>query len=268
MTAGAADAEAVLAEACALLGTGCAERPDGEDRVALDFWLEPRRAPDPEDLRARLGELGYAVQVAAGRERSDWQAALRAFHRPIEVAGRLYVRPPWEPARDGLLDVEIDPAMAFGTGQHATTHGCLELLAGLEPGPLLDAGTGSGVLAIAARRLGFDPVWAIDDDPLSVEAAIDNARRNGVGLRVGRRRIGADRLPRVPTVVANLTAEVLAILAEALEPPGPRTLVASGLRPHEADETARRFGRLGLVRADARERDGWCTLLLRRDGGA
>ena len=264
MTAGAADAEAVLAEACALLGAGCAERDAGEGRVALDFWLEPRNAPEPGELRARLGARGYAVEVDAGREHSDWRAALRAFHQPIEVAGRLRVRPPWEPPRDGLLDVEIDPAMAFGTGQHATTAGCLELLAGLEPGPLLDAGTGSGVLAIAARRLGFDPVWAVDDDPLAVEAAIDNARRNGVGLRVGRRRIGVDRLPRAPTVVANLTAEVLAILAETIEPPGPRALVASGLRPFEADEAARRFAPLGLVRVEAIERDGWCTLLLRR----
>jgi ribosomal protein L11 methyltransferase len=189
---------------------------------------------------------------------------MRAFHRPIEVAGRLLVRPPWEPPRPGLLDVEIDPAMAFGTGQHATTHGCLELLAGLEPGPLLDAGTGSGVLAIAARRFGFDPVWAIDDDPLAVEAAIANARRNGVGLRVGRRRIGSDRLPPAPTVVANLTATVLAILADALEPPFPRALIASGLRPHEAEEAARRFAPLGLALADRRERDDWCALLLRR----
>jgi ribosomal protein L11 methyltransferase len=268
VSARAADAEAVLADACALLGTGCAERPDGDARVALDFWIEPRRAPEPDDLRARLADLGHAVEVTAGREHSDWQAALRAFHQPIEVAGRLRVRPPWEPPRDGLLDVEIDPAMAFGTGQHATTHACLELLAGLEPGPLLDAGTGSGVLAIAARRLGFDPVWAIDDDPLAVDAAIENARRNGVGLRVGRRRIGVDRLPQAPTVVANLTAEVLAILAEAIEPPGPRALVISGLRPFEADAAAAGFARLGLARVDARERDGWSTLLLRRGDGA
>jgi ribosomal protein L11 methyltransferase len=266
VTAAEAAAEAVLADACALLGTGCAERPERDGRVALDFWLEPRAAPDPGALRARLGALGHAVEVAAERERSDWQASMRAFHRPIEVAGRLLVRPPWEPPRPGLLDVEIDPAMAFGTGQHATTHGCLELLAGLEPGPLLDAGTGSGVLAIAARRLGFDPVWAIDDDPLAVAATIDNARRNGVGLRVGRRRIGADRLPPAPTVVANLTATVLAILAQALAPPFPRALIASGLRPHEAAAAAARFAPLGLEPADRRERDDWCALLLVRPG--
>jgi ribosomal protein L11 methyltransferase len=266
VTAAEAVAEAVLADACALLGTGCAERPVADGRIALDFWVEPRRAPDPADLRDRLGALGHAVAVTAGREQSDWQASMRAFHRPIEVAGRLLVRPPWEPPRAGLLDVEIDPAMAFGTGQHATTHGCLELLAGLEPGPLLDAGTGSGVLAIAARRFGFDPVWAIDDDPLAVEAAVDNARRNGVGLRVGRRRIGVDRLPQTPTVVANLTATVLAILAEALRPPFPRALIASGLRPHEVEATAARFAPLGLEPADRRERADWCALLLLRDG--
>ncbi len=123
-----------------------------------------------------------------------------AFHRPVEVAGRLLVRPPWEPPRAGLLDVEIDPGMAFGTAQHGTTRACLELLAGL-PGPragLLDAGCGSGVLSIAARRLGFDPVWSVDFDPLAVDATIANARRNGVGLRVARRTIGRRRAARRP----------------------------------------------------------------------
>src|SRR5690606_664719 len=106
---------------------------------------------------------------------------MRAFHTPVEVAGRLRVRPPWEPPREGLLDVVIDPGMAFGTAQHATTRACLELLCGLPAGgPLVDAGCGSGVLSVAARRLGFGPVWAIDSDPLSVEATVGNARRNGV----------------------------------------------------------------------------------------
>ena len=97
--------------------------------------------------------------------------------------------------------------MAFGTGQHATTRACLELLAGLAadaPGAsALDAGCGSGVLAIAARRLGLDPVWALDADPLAVEATLANARRNGVGLRVARRAIGADRLPAADLVAGE-----------------------------------------------------------------
>ena len=256
----------MLAEACEILGTGCRERATGGGGVELDFWLAPAGAPAPEELRARLAERGHRVSVSAEREDSDWQGALRAFHRPVEVAGRLRVRPPWEPARDGLLDVVVDPGMAFGTGQHATTLGCLELLAGLPPGPLLDAGAGSGVLAIAARRLGFDPVWAIDSDPLAVEATIANARRNGVGLRAARRVIGVDRLPPAPTVLANLTAETLAVLAAALEPPGPRALVAGGLRPEEAEGAERRFAPLALRRRARIVRDGWCTLLLERAG--
>jgi len=120
------------------------------------------------------------------------------------------------------------------------------------------------VLAVAARRLGFDPVWAIDADPLSVEATLANARRNGVGLTVGRRTIGADRLPRAPTVVANLTASALAVLADAIGRPGPRRLVASGLRPEEVAATAARFSAAGLAPSRTLEEDGWSTLLLER----
>ena len=140
--------------------------------------------------------------------------------------------------------------MAFGTGQHATTRACLELLASLPAGgSLLDAGCGSGVLAIAARRLGFDPVWALDADPLAVEATLGNARRNGVGLRVARRTIGEGALPAADVVLANLTGGLLAELAPALPEPGPRALVASG---HAARGGRRRRGRDGGPRPAGR----------------
>ena len=162
----------------------------------------------------------------------------------------MLVRPPWEAPRPPLLDVEIDPGMAFGTAQHATTRACLTLLAGLPAGgPLLDAGCGSGVLSVAARRLGWDPVTAVDHDPLSVAATVANARRNGVALTVGRRTIGADRLPACPAVTANLTGTVLRMLAAALPAPAPRHLIAS----RDAAGGGRR--RRGGVRA-ARARGG------------
>ena len=190
---------------------------------------------------------------------------MRAVHRPVEVAGRLLVRPPWTEARPGLLDVVIDPGMAFGTAQHGTTRTCLAMLTDLpRGGSLLDAGCGTGVLAIAARRLGFDPVWAIDNDQLAVDATLANARANGVGLAAGRRTIGTDRLPAAEVVVANLTATVLAVLAGALPAPAPRHMILSGLRPEEADGAARLFAPHGLREVDRADDDGWTTVRLRR----
>lgn len=258
----AADADRALVAAWEVLGAGCAERPDG-DAVEMDFWV-PLAGPGPEVVRAGLAERGVAAEVTAEPEGEEWKDALRRFHRPVRVGGRLLVRPPWTPPEPGLLDVVVDPGMAFGTGQHATTRTCLELLADLPGGPLLDAGCGSGVVAIAARRLGHDPVWAVDADVLAVAATIDNARANGVGLVVGRRVIGRDRLPSAPLVVANLTAEVLLVLCDALAGAPPEHLVASGLRPHEADPTARAFAGLGLAEVRRVERDGWATLHLAR----
>jgi ribosomal protein L11 methyltransferase len=252
----------VLAEACAALGAGCRERELGGGEVALDFWLPAARAGVAEELRDRLGPTPIEVRLAP--EDDDWRAAMRAFHRPIEVAGRLRVRPPWAAAREGLLDVAIDPGMTFGTGQHATTRACLELLCALPPGPLVDVGCGSGVLAVAARRLGHDPVWALDADPLCVEATIRNARANGVGLRVSRRAVGRDPIPPAPAVLANLTATVLVALAAALADAPPERAVLSGLRPDEAPATLRAFAPLGLYEADRREADGWVTLLAAR----
>lgn len=260
----AADAERAVAEACAALGTGCVEEDCPDGTVRLSLWTRPGSA-DLDRLRAALAAAGIDARVDAADEDPGWRDAMHRFHRPVEIAGRLLVRPPWEPPRPPLLDVEIDPGMAFGTAQHATTRACLTLLAGLEAGgALLDAGCGSGVLAIAARRLGWDHVTAVDNDPLSVDATVANARRNGVALTAGRRTIGADRLPAAPTVTANLTGTVLRMLAAALPAPAPRSLVASGMRPDEVDGVVAAFAPLGLGAADRIDEDGWSTVLLVR----
>src|SRR5688572_23028206 len=99
----------------------------------------------------------------------DWPDRWRSFHQPVRV-GPFWVGPSWKGAPGDAVAVVIDPGLAFGTGAHATTRLCLELLAGLAPSSVLDAGCGSGVLAIAAAKLGFSPVYAIDDDPFAIEA--------------------------------------------------------------------------------------------------
>jgi ribosomal protein L11 methyltransferase len=253
-------AETVLADACAALEVGCAERQlDGA--VALDFWVVPSRA---ESAVATLRALDTRVGVTSAPEGTEWQDAMRTFHQPIEIAGRLRVRPPWQPPVAGLLDVVIDPGMAFGTGQHATTRTCLEMLVELPPGPLVDIGCGTGVLAIAACRLGHEPVSAFDFDPLCVDATRANAHANGVALTVARRAIGRDPINWAPTVMANLTATVLAMLAEALSQTPPERAVLSGLRPEEVEPTLARWEPLGLSLRDRRDDGGWSTVLIAR----
>jgi len=232
--------------------------------VVLEFWLPAARVA-PGTVAGELARRGVSAVAGSAPEDGAWRDAMRAFHRPVEVAGRLVVRPPWTDPRPDLLNVVIDPGMAFGTAQHGTTRTCLAMLADLPPGgSLLDAGCGSGVLAIAARRLGFDPVWAIDNDPLAVDATLANARANGVGLAAGRRTIGVDRLPAAEIVVANLTATVLGVLAGALPAPAPRHMILSGLRPEEADGAALLFAPHGLREVDRAHDEGWTTVRLRR----
>jgi ribosomal protein L11 methyltransferase len=183
----------------------------------------------------------------------------------VEGGGRrLRVRPPWEaPAGDpDLIELVIDPGRAFGTGAHATTRLCLELLLELPArDALADWGCGTGVLSIAAARLGFGPVTAVDHDPLGVDATRANARANGVDLDVGRVDLRTAAGPWAPTVCANLLRPLLLDVAARLERP-PRRLIVSGLLREEADEVAAAFGRRGLAERARRSAAEWSALLL------
>jgi ribosomal protein L11 methyltransferase len=142
-----------------------------------------------------------------------WEDGWRAFHRPVRVGG-LWIGPPWEQPAPGEQAVVIDPGRAFGTGAHATTRLCIELLARSPRGSLLDVGCGSGVLAIAASRLGFDPIRAVDNDLVAVETTMANAVVNGVEIEVTLLDGELDELPRADVAVANvLLAPVETVLA-------------------------------------------------------
>jgi ribosomal protein L11 methyltransferase len=190
----------------------------------------------------------------------DWAERWRRFHVPVLVGGRLYVRPPWEqPAvRPGVEEIVIDPAQAFGTGSHPTTRLCLELLLDLEPTSFADLGCGSGVLSIAAAKLGFAPVLAVDSDAAAVAATVTNARDNGVEFAAERCDLRRGALPTARTVAANLMRPLLLALAPRLEPPD--ALIVSGLLDHEAEEVAAAFAPLHERRRLADK--GWTALLL------
>jgi ribosomal protein L11 methyltransferase len=263
-----AEAELVLAELLELAPGGVEEREDG-GVVEYAVYGAPGELPALPDLRAAAG--GALVEVTTTEVADDWDERWKAFHEPVQI-GRLYVRPPWAPARDDLLDVVIDPAQAFGTGAHPTTRLCLELLLELEPGggPLVDLGCGSGVLAIAAARLGWGPVLGIDHERESVQATLDNAAANDVGVKARRHDLLRDGpAPAAPTVLANLLRPLLLRVAadgfadEAV----PDVLIASGLLAHEGDEVAAAFAGHGLREAQRRAGGEWIALLLRGRGG-
>ena len=165
------------------------------------------------------------------------------------------------------IDVIVDPGQAFGTGAHATTKLCLELLleladAGEASGPLVDLGTGSGVLAICAAKLGWGPVVAVDSEPASIEAAAGNAAVNGVELELERLNLRERPPPAAPIVVANLTAPLLEAVAERFEAP-PATMVCSGLLATEVERVAAALGAAGLAVASERSEGDWAALLAR-----
>ena len=282
------DADLAVAECHALTGVGCMQGDPVEGRVAIDTWMPAADCPGAAALARHLAAAGIGAEVSEAEQDDSWRDALRDFHQPV-VAGRVRVRPPWVAPVAGMHDVVIDPGMAFGTGQHPTTRTALELLQHVpERGPVLDAGCGSGILAIAARRLGFGPVVAIDFDPDSVAATRRAARANMVdGIEVRRATIGEDPLAAAPVLLANITLEVLTVLADelaarravdAVEPGRPgaaaggpqdpaagpvRHAVLSGLREHEVDVAVAAFAPLGLVEAERMPEDGWASVRLR-----
>ncbi|HEY1510594.1 MAG TPA: 50S ribosomal protein L11 methyltransferase [Solirubrobacteraceae bacterium] len=260
-------AELVLAELLELAPGGVEEVELGDELVEYAVYGAPGELPALPDLEASAG--GALVEVVSREVADDWSERWREFHRPVLIGDRLTVRPPWEPAAATAIDLVIDPGQAFGTGAHATTKLCLELLLELEPGAdrgLVDLGCGSGVLAIAAARLGYAPVVALDNDPASVEATVANARVNEVEIEVRRFDLRTEDVPRAGTIAANLLGPLLRALAPRLGAAGalPGRLIASGLLAHEADGIADAFGVVGLRETTRRESGEWAALLLER----
>jgi ribosomal protein L11 methyltransferase len=262
----AEQAELVLAELLELVPGGVeeVELPGGVVEYAV--YGAPGELPFLAAVRAVAG--GALVDVSSEEIPDDWHERWREFHRPLVLEGRLTVRPPWEPPGQEPLDLVIDPGQAFGTGAHATTRLCLELLLELPPGgPLLDLGSGSGVLAIAAASVGFAPVYALDIDPVAVEVTRENAAVNGVVIEASRFDLRSEPVPVVRTVCANLLSPLLIGWASQLERSGgqlPDQVVASGILGHEADRVAGAFARAGLEERERRSAGDWVALLLTR----
>ncbi len=299
-------AELVLAELLELAPSGVEESAPADGVVEYAVYGAPGELPELPELQAAAGDA--LVEIATSETADDWHERWKRFHRPIflqaparraedAAAGvdvpALHVRPPWEPPRaaqsGGAAPVEeivIDPGRAFGTGAHATTRMCLELLLELAAreasrGAVLDVGAGSGVLAIAAARLGFAPVLALDNERESVLAARENAAVNGVELDVRAFDLRAEPLPWIgrtgeegadgippaappggPVVLANLLRPLLLELADAIALP-PAHLLAGGLLVEQVDEVAGAFARcLGMSERRRVRRGEWAAVWL------
>jgi ribosomal protein L11 methyltransferase len=241
--------------------------PEGVEQVDGDGWVEYALYGAPGELpslpEGSASVAGVLVEVRGEEVPEDWAERWKRFHVPILLGGRLYVRPPWEqPAvRPGVVEVVIDPGQAFGTGTHPTTRLCLELMLDLDArGSFADLGCGSGVLAIAAAKLGFDPVSAFDADRAAVAATDMNARANAVLLdRVERLDLRAEPVPSAEVVAANLMRPLLLQLSTRMQG-GVQTMILSGLLEHEADEVAAAFS--PLVERRRLSVKGWSALLL------
>jgi ribosomal protein L11 methyltransferase len=260
-------AEVVLAELLELAPSGVEEVDVGNDIVEYAVYGAPGELPTLPDLRASAG--GALVEVVTREIADDWSQRWREFHRPVVIGDTLTVRPPWEPAGQTAIDLVIDPGQAFGTGAHATTRLCLEMLVQLSrtDGGFVDLGCGSGVLAIAAARLGYAPVLALDNDPASVQATAENAGANAVEVEVRRFDLRSEEVPEAGTVAANLLGPLLRAWAGRLGAAGvpvPARLIAGGLLTREADGIVETFASVGLREAARRETGEWAALLLER----
>jgi ribosomal protein L11 methyltransferase len=270
-------AELVLAELTVLAPNGV-EEERGPGFVEYAIYGGAGELPELGEIDAAVGE--GRVEVSATEVPDDWADRWRDFHKPLLVGDRLWLRPSWEPPREGTIDLVVDPGRAFGTGAHPTTRLCLELLLEVaepddEPGagagadsrrgPLTDLGTGSGVLAIAAAKLGWSPISAYDHEPSALEATAENAAANRVELATLERMNLREQVPPLaPTVVANMTSPILKAVAAQLSNLGPATLICSGILPSELDEVAAAFAATGLAETERRRDGDWAALLLRR----
>ncbi len=272
--------EATDAVGAALYAVGCGGFEVREAAVppAIAGYL-----PVDDRLEDRLGLLKDALAALPGHgvigagtdltlryvEEADWANAWKEFYKPFRVGRRLVVTPPWEHPELAPDDIPlvIDPGMAFGTGSHPTTQLCLVALEDyVRPGArVADIGTGSGILAIAAAKMGASHVAANDNDPLAVRIARENAAANGVPVEI------TDALPtgQYDAVVANILADVIIGMAEELQvllAPGGVLLASGIIDTREADVRLALEG-IGLNHLETRRQTEWVALVFRQEAG-
>jgi len=278
----APEAEDAISE---LLGTvfcqpACSYTDAETRQVTVSVYLPqrpPRAVAASRELALGLERIARdGLDIGAGRvsmksiRREDWAESWKRHFKPLLIGSALLIKPSWSRRRPlkGQAMVVLDPGLSFGTGRHPTTAFCLRQLTALrrrgEAPSCLDIGSGSGILAIAAAKLGYRPVVALDCDPDSIRIARDNARRNGVfaGIRILCQDL--TKLPRrsvrkYSVVCANLISTLLIAERERilayLHPDG--TLVAAGILKAEFEQVREAFESAGLRLTTSRSQNEW-----------
>jgi len=237
------------------------------DRVIIHMYLEPGASP----VAARMEAAGipYTVETE-GVEQEDWQNGWRKYYHPMEIGSRLAVVPSWQQYDTDRVKLILDPGLAFGTGGHETTSLCLEALDEQVRGGerVLDIGTGSGILAIAALKLGAASAEGVDIDPVAVRTAGENAALNGVQdkLTVLVGDLSDKASGTYDIITANIVANAILSLAPAV--PGlmaeGATFIASGIIDSRKDEVIAGLEKAGLSVVEVKEKRGWECIVCKK----
>ena len=243
------------------------------DTVIIHLYLEPG-ASQVETLAliaARMEAAGipYTVETE-GVEQEDWQNGWRKYYHPMDIGKRLAIVPSWQEYDTDRVKLILDPGLAFGTGGHETTSLCLEALDERVRGGerVLDIGTGSGILAIAALKLGAGSAEGVDIDPVAVRTAGENAALNGVAdkLTVLVGDLSDKASGRYDIITANIVANAIISLAPAV--PGlmaeNATFIASGIIDSRKDEVIAGLEKAGLAIVEVKEKRGWECIICKK----
>ncbi len=254
--------------------------PTGPVRVVAYLPVDEKLGETRAAIEQALWHLGVISPLPKAEwrivEEENWAEAWKRNYRPIPIGKRLIIVPAWmENPRPDRTPIFIDPSTAFGTGTHPTTQMCLQEVERLVRGGelVLDVGCGSGILSIAALKLGAAAAFGVDTDPQAVEVARENARRNSVADRL-RLAVGSvdairradESLRRAPIVLANILAPILVRLldeeglADLLAPHG--HLVLSGILDYQAEDVLSAAHRAGLTLTNRLQQKDWVTLTL------
>ena len=223
-------------------------------------------------FRERLEASGIEYTLStAGVEQEDWQNAWKKYYHAMDIGKRLAIVPGWEEYQTDRTVITMDPGMAFGTGTHETTSLCLEVLDERVKGGerMLDIGTGSGILAIAALKLGAAEAEGVDIDPMCVRTAGENAERNGVQDRL--KVLVGDLSDKASGVYNIITANIVAAAILSLAPHVPALMapdavfIASGIIDTRKDEVLEGLRAAGLDPIEVHEKRGWVCIVCRKE---
>jgi ribosomal protein L11 methyltransferase len=253
--------EDVLDRLLPIVPQGVREVPVGRH---VELLVRGPELPSEPDLKRAAGRWPH--KLSEREVPDDWRQRRVLDYQPDVIGGRLVVRPNWAPPTGAEIEIVLADTSAFGVGTHPTTRTCLELLLALPVlGSFADLGCGTGVLAIAAARLGWSPVAAVDHNRQSVAAASANARANHVELDAHVADLSATPPPHVDCMAANVPPELHALIAPGLTERLPRMALLSGFETDRAVEVSAAYRSRGLRERERDDRHGWSVLVLERD---